>query len=307
MSNVASYPETLPAHIAARRMDSTDFLSGIQGGGASYPTIGLKGTRFVVKKDGGEVVLTKNEITVVMLGAKPNITKSFYSTKYDPNSTESRGPDCFSSNGATPDAESPLVQHPNCAACPHNQFGSGKDAAGNPSKGKACSDYKMLAVYAAGGVYGFRVPAASLKAFRTYVVEHGAHLSVTKTIIGFDPNFQYAVLTFSFGGFLDVPQCAAMDDLAGTPTMLAITGAEPSAPRIEAPKKAAATPKKAEVVEADVVEDPLSGDAFSLDAPHAGDKKKKSARGATASVTEQPLQVEDAELGDLADALGIKL
>lgn len=242
----------LPAFLQNRTVANDAFLAGLpQGGG--FPTIGLKGTRFAVRADGAETVLPTVEIGVVLISAKPNLDKTYYASKYDPNKTEAQSPDCFSKDGVKPDPTSPLKQCESCAGCPQNQFGSGTDNQGNPGKGKACSDAKLLAIFANNGIFGFKVPPASLKAFGNYVKEtsrRGVDLSTAITVIGFDANFSFPVLTFNFGGFLgeeQVNRITAMkqssevtDIIGGTPSLVAPAVA--SAPVIEAPKPVASDP-----------------------------------------------------------------
>ena len=293
MANLIPYDQiTLPAHLQNRAVNIDALVGGITQG-VQFPTIGLKGTRFVVKSDGNETILPTVEIGVVLLGAKPNIIKSYYATAYDPNQTEFKAPDCSSDDGVKPKADSPLKQCESCAGCPQNQFGSGKDASGNPGKGKACSDRKLLAIYANNGIYGMSLPPASLKAFVHYVKEtskRGVDLSTAITVIGFDANFSYPVLTFGFGGFLGAEQCAKIDAFKVSPEVAEIIGG-------------VATGEPAKQIEEKPVQAAVP-DPFAATEPEKP-KTVRAVKPKTEKVVEVQETVEDSELAVLAAELGL--
>ena len=88
MSNIIPFDKIqVPAFLANRTVTNDVFAAGIQTS-AGFPTIGCKGTRFVVKSDGEETVLPTVEIGVVLISAKTNLDKTYYASKYDPNATE---------------------------------------------------------------------------------------------------------------------------------------------------------------------------------------------------------------------------
>lgn len=176
------------------------------------PTISLNGTRFVVKENGEERTLNQLELQCVVLKAKPGVDKQWYATKFVPGQ-EPSSPDCYSLNGVTPEADSTSPQCANCAGCALNQFGSALDNSGNAMKGKACQDNKILAIFANGGVYRFKVPAASLKNFVSYVKQlqsHNLFLPAVITTVGFDPSVSYPMLTFKAQGALAEAQFATI-------------------------------------------------------------------------------------------------
>lgn len=270
MSNVALIDKSnLPAYLQTLSMDSTaELLGGLTGiGGSAPPTIALNGTRFIVREGGNETTLNQLELQAVIIKAKPCVDKIWYATKFVPGQ-EAQAPDCCSSNGETPDAGCALPQATSCAGCPQNVFGSGRDASGNPTKGKACQDSKALALFANGNVYRFKVPAASLKNLAAYVkllASNGLPAAAVVTKIGFDPAFSFPVLTFTFGGVLDGAQYqkiqtnlgAAEDVLGLTLSQVALAAPAPAAP--VAPVVAPIAPVVAEpapVVVEEVVEAP---------------------------------------------------
>ena len=294
----------VPAHLM-NRVINTSFLTGLpQGGG--FPSIGISGTRFVRKEDGESFPINTMEIQVILITAKPNLDKTFYAGKYDPNSTEIKSPDCQSRDGIRPTADSPLKQCESCAGCPQNQWGSGLDASGNPGKGKACKDAKTLAIFANNAVYGFKVPPASLKAFAHYVKEtsrRGVDLSTAITVIGFDPQFSYPVLTFGFGGFLAAEQVAKIDALKDSQEVSDIVGGG-DATQV-APVQIAVKPV-VQVVADPFASAPVEAVADPFAAPAV--EKPKAVRAAKAKPVEVAAPpAEDDDLAALAAELGVDL
>jgi hypothetical protein len=181
-----------------------------------YPQIATSSTRFIIKKDGEFEEIDRLKIPVVILNAKGPFEKKWWRGKYDPNKTERKAPDCLSFDGVYPDASSLDKQCENCDTCEHNMFGSGTDANGDPTRGKACQDRKLLVLHYAGGIYGFSLPPGSIKAWRKYVTEldqKGYSVCEVATILGFDPSFSYAVLTFTAHGPLSDEQMSKVEEL----------------------------------------------------------------------------------------------
>jgi hypothetical protein len=217
------------------------------------PSIGLNGTRFVVKEGGEEKTLNQLTIACVVLRAKANMDKVWYATGFTPGQ-EPKMPDCFSTNGAAPDPQSVMKQCENCAGCAQNQFGTAKDQNGNFTKGKACTDSKIIAIFTNGTVYKFKIPPASLKNFAAYVKSLTARnipLAACQTAIGFDPGFSYPVLTFSFDGMLAAEQVRKVVGLISSEEVMDIINTPAPKMSLPAPKAAepVAAPAKEEVIE----------------------------------------------------------
>jgi len=211
ITEVPSYLAAYAAqHGAALAAVNDAAMGGLSAG--MPPTISLNGTRFVVKENGEDKTLNQLELQCVVLKAKPGIDKQWYATKFVPGQ-EPNSPDCYSLNGITPEPDSPSPQCANCAGCANNQFGSALDNSGNAMKGKACQDNKVIAIFANGGVYRFKIPAASLKNFVAYVRQlqsHNLFLPAVITTIGFDPSVSYPMLTFKAQGALAEAQFATI-------------------------------------------------------------------------------------------------
>jgi len=162
----------LPAHLqkySAEAAKAADMVSGF----SSLPKLSIRGKQFRLDREGKEVVYPAGQpLEVVILATDPakGCAKSYFKDAY--TSGADALPDCFSSDGKTPDSfvEKPLAR--SCTECPMNVFGSGTDAAGKQSKGKACADHKNLFVVEAsdlnGAILVLRVPPTSLKSLSEY-------------------------------------------------------------------------------------------------------------------------------------------
>ena len=252
MSNIVPTNIQIPAHLANRIGQPSALAQSISGGltgGAEYPRISIKGSRFRIVEGGTETVLDSTTLDVVVVGANPRLSKTFYAKQWTPDS-EPSSPDCFSLDGIRPHVDSAEPQNDICAGCPQNAWGSKVTPLGQQIK--ACADQKRLAVVAAddpsGPVYLLQVTPAALKGLNAYQKElsrRGIAAEIVRTRISFDTDASFPKLKFGFGGFLDEATMTAVDDLFGSDKVKEITGeatgAEPEAapaPRT-APVKAA--------------------------------------------------------------------
>jgi hypothetical protein len=257
MSNLVPVNVTIPAHLAARigapSVLAQSVMAGL-GGGPSFPKISIKSSRFRIKDGDTETVLNTLELEVVIVGANPRLSKTWYAAKWDPNA-EASAPNCYSLDGVSPAADAEDPQNDLCASCPKNAWGSA--VADNGQQLKACRDHKRLAVVAAddasGPVYLLEVTPAALKGLNQYQREltmRGIPAEVVKTKVSFDSDASFPKLKFGFGGFLDADTQAVVDGLFGTPEVLEVTGeATGSAPApAPAPKPQPVAPKPVAVV-----------------------------------------------------------
>jgi len=221
-------PENIPAHILARMQNRTTEInaSALSGISVGFPqSIRISNGRFkIVNAEGEEHVVLPDEMVngmslpIVIVNVRDGFEKSYYVGAYNP-AEEGKAPDCYSRMGKTPEADAALPQHTSCAGCPHNAFGSGRDQNGNPTKGKACSDNKVMAVFYRGGIYHMKVPPASLKNLGIYVKqldrrEGGISLTEVVTLATFDVTSEFSVLKFEFGGWLDEAQILKIDEFS---------------------------------------------------------------------------------------------
>jgi len=264
MSNDLMIPDKadVPAHIRnpeLAKQANEDASAGISTG---FPArIKISAKQFVLVDGNGEekpfpptkMVHGPDEnvyLPVIILRAKKALSKSWYLKAYNPNE-EGVSPDCFSNDSERPDASVAAPQCDTCAACPHNAWGSGKDQEGNATKGKACTDMKMLAAFVPNfGVHSFKLPPASLKNFGLYVKQlsaAGIPLGTVKTLVGFDLAETYPILIFRFGGYLPEAHMDKITELAASEeaedAIGGITASTPSAPQLNAPSEEAKTPE----------------------------------------------------------------
>jgi hypothetical protein len=273
----------LPAHIINHelaRQANEDAAAGISTG--FPPRIKMAGKSFALVDGGGTETPVKAKELVegpdenmylksVVLRARVPLQKVWYATKFDP-SAEGQSPDCFSNDGAKPDATAPSPQCDTCAACPNNAYGSGTDANGRATAGKACADNKILAVFLPNkGVHSLKITPASLKNWGLYVKRlssAGIPVGNVFTLIGFDQAETFPILTFQYGGAIPETAVEKLAALAQSPEAEEVItnriqgqakAAAPSTtkPKAEAKPKATAAP----------VEDDLG-----LDAKPAGKK-----------------------------------
>lgn len=161
-------------------------------------------------------------LPVIIVGIAASKSKQYYASGFV--SGENRPPDCRSINGVTPDADSPNIQNNGgpCATCPHNQWGSAATAQ-RQSRGKACRDFKRLAVYPFstdpildrnGQTIPIEAPlllslpptsVPNLLSYTNELTKHGvgAHQVVTSMYFVQDMNLSYPNVAFQATGFLD--------------------------------------------------------------------------------------------------------
>jgi hypothetical protein len=317
-TELVAAPSYVPALFNTKSVND-EFMAGLpQGGG--FPRIGLSGKQFVRHIDGTPEVITGsftdgggnavtvplNQLKVVIVRGKAAIDKTYYVEKYNPNQSEAKSPDCFSRDGLRPDPTSTVKQCDTCAQCAQNQFGSGTDANGNATKGKACSDTKMLAVFCAGGVFGFKIPSASLKNFNAYLktlAGYGLTPPAVITTIGFDPTSTYSILTFSYDGVLDEAQMAKIAQLRETQEVADICD---TTPNLAAPVAPAAPASPAPSPAPSPFDTTPAPEAPAAPAPAATKKGRPSLTPVPpAAPTETPIIVGAPSEDDMREALGL--
>jgi len=262
----------IPAHLAARVGTPSVLAQSMTGGlssGESFPRISIKGARFRIVEGDTETVLESTTLDVVVVGANPRLSKTWYAKAWTPDS-EPQAPDCFSLDGVGPDAQATDPQNDLCASCPQNAWGSKVTPQGQQIK--ACSDTKRLAVVAAddptGPVYLLSVTPAALKGLNQYQKElsvRGIPPEIVKTKVSFDTDASFPKLKFGFGGFLDADTQQTVDELFGSEQVKEITGEtvrQPAAvPQIARPAAAAPVAPKPAVKAAAPVEEPAPAPA----------------------------------------------
>lgn len=259
MSNALTLANVqVPAHLAQRVGVPSILAQSLAGGigsGETTARISIKGSRFRIAEGGTETVLDTTNLDVVVVGANPRLSKTWYAKAWTPES-EPSSPDCFSLDGVGPDTQATEPQNDLCASCPQNAWGSKVTPQGKQIK--ACSDQKRLAVVSAddptGPIYLLQVTPAALQGLGKYQKElslRGIPAEIVRTRVSFDTDASFPKLKFDFGGFLDADTQQEVDKLFGTEEVRQITGelrtaAIPAVPKIASPQQVA--PKPAPVV-----------------------------------------------------------
>ena len=120
------------------------FDTGVVGGAMRPDELKYNGGVFQFVKGGNVISQVAGEVNVIILGATPAVSsRIYYKPPYDPNNTAP--PECWSTDGNTPDAAAPgpstlPVRPSSCNGCPMSVEGSG--GAGF----KACSYSRYLVV-----------------------------------------------------------------------------------------------------------------------------------------------------------------
>lgn len=189
-------PAGLPAHLQGFQSSAA---ANMVVGGTAYNRIGLKGCRFRLIVNGQEEMIVQDHyLDVIIVGSSPGVSRMFYGKTYDPD--EKAAPDCYSSDGITPNADAKALQSTKCQICPQNQIGSKVDERGN--KKRACGFFKRLAVILphdpsmlfrleAKGMTIFADGKPAINAFS--LAEYGKKLKAR----GIDPSWLVTRLTFN--------------------------------------------------------------------------------------------------------------
>jgi len=320
MSNIVPSNIQIPAHLAkvvGQPSALSAALAGGLAGGAEYPRISIKGSRFRIVEGGAETVLEDTKLSVVIVGANPRLSKTYYAKQWTPDS-EPSSPDCYSLDGIRPHPESTGPVNDTCAGCPMNAWGSKVTPLGQQIK--ACADQKRLAVVASndptGPTYLLQITPAALKGLGSYQKElqmRGIPVEAVKTVVTFDTDASFPKLIFKFGGFLDADEYAAVEELFGSDKVMEITGEkEVAAPAEEAPKpKAVAKPavKAKPAPEPEPEEAPVAKRGFGAKAAPVEEEeeapapKPKAAAKPVAAPKAAAPKVEKAGTGSLADEI----
>jgi hypothetical protein len=219
-----------PAIFSSRNLPDMN-AAAQQGLPPAFSIIGYKGRNWRIKHRGDEELIKDPRtgapvasLDVVIIGISPNISKQFYEKKYAEGDDAS--PDCYSVNGIAPEPDSPKLQCQTCAACPQNVYGSRLTE--NGKKAKACQDSRRLAVVPSGDIenesFGgpmlLRLPPMSLSSLAKYgneLTRFAAQPYMVETILSFDYDVAYPLLTFKAAGWLTDEQARAVAEQLDNP------------------------------------------------------------------------------------------
>lgn len=99
--------------------------------------------------------------------------RRFWKERYGSGGSNNAPPDCISEDGEIGfgDNTEGIGRH-DCDTCPMSQWGTAVDAKGNPTRGQACQDRRVLFLLTETGVlpYAVDLPPTSGQAVKTYLV-----------------------------------------------------------------------------------------------------------------------------------------
>ena len=160
LEGMPAIPSFIKAQVAKAASINEELKSGLNVGVPQPPKLGIKGKIFRIKKDGEETKLVRktedgdeepiSSLNIVILAANKGLHKLYYTKAYDDDADEAVAPDCYSFDGVTPSPMALHKQSVTCATCEKNIWGSKVTDQGK--KTRACSDNKLLAVMALGGI-----------------------------------------------------------------------------------------------------------------------------------------------------------
>ena len=192
-------------------VDVSNYTAGIA---PSFPVISIKAGHWGIRFGGETTQFTEADaraggahtavpnLDVVIIGAPPTISKSFYEGGYVEGSKEP--PTCWSADGIRPDDSVVNKQHPVCSSCKQNHRGS---KVANGKLLKACSDIKRVAIVRVAeidnplGPILLRVMPGSMSNYRTYLQwlagRHRApFMVVTRMTFDTDPGVSFPKIKF---------------------------------------------------------------------------------------------------------------
>jgi hypothetical protein len=301
MSNVALFGgSNLPAF--AKNAELSDMAKALAGGGGnSGKRISIKGGVFRLMSDGKEVAaIDERYLDVVIVKAAPKVARVFYAAKYDGETAGA--PDCWSSDGDTPDKGVSAPQSDTCAGCPQNIAGSGN------GESRACRYQQRLAVVLAndieGSVMQLPLPATSifgkedgenrgLQAYARWLAAQTVNPNMVVTRMKFDTKAESPKLFFKAMRWLTEDEYATVGDQGETPDALkAITMNVAQVDKVKTPLALEGQAPKAKAKPAPVeVED----DEPPAPAPKAAKKAKAAPAPAAEDEDESEPEVRKAE------------
>lgn len=226
MSNVTIFKQGGAVSTHVRRESELGKAFASSGGGMRRIQLNTNGTfkRIVNGEQIGKAA--RGDIDVIIVSALPKVSREYYEKPYDSEAKPTL-PDCWSNLGDKPEAASPNPQASNCAECPMNVVGSGKNG-----KGRACRFQRRLGVLVMGDpqreLYQLKIPSKSLfgkghgniHPFESYVkflLANGEAPDTVITNVAYDSEADSMELVFSPQRSLDDEEYALVKELQKDP------------------------------------------------------------------------------------------
>lgn len=216
MSNdIAVLDSALPDYLKTLQVDDTTKALMGGGGASSNKRISIKGGVWRLMVNGKEVATNEDRhMNVVIVAAAPHVSRTFYAGQYQEGG-EILAPECWSSNGVSPDPKANSPQSSRCVDCPQNIAGSGQ---GNS---RACRFSQRIAVVLAndikGDVFQLTLPSTSifgegmsgkwpLQAYAKMLGGKNIPITAVVTEMRFDTNSSTPKINFKPVSFLNSDQ-----------------------------------------------------------------------------------------------------
>ena len=247
-----------PNAVAASALPASKMGAQIASGMGGYNRIATNTNGTFKRIVNGEQVgkAIRGEFNAIILAMLEKPSRSYYGKDYDPDAKGS-APDCFSNLGDKPEASAANRQASNCASCPKNIDGSGKNG-----KGKACRFSRKVALFLdgddSGEVYQFNIPAKSLfgkgtgntlpfEQYCRHLVSNNAAPDRVVTTIAYNLDAETMELNFTADRFItpeELERVNVAQENAATNRLISFDATKTSAPAEETPKlEAQAEPK----------------------------------------------------------------
>jgi hypothetical protein len=286
----------------------TQIASGM--GGYNRIATNTNGTfkRIVNGEQVGKAI--RGEFNAIILAMLDKPSRSFYANDYDPDAKGS-APDCFSNLGDKPEASAANRQSANCASCPKNIDGSGKNG-----KGKACRFSRKVALFLdgdeSGDVYQFNIPAKSLfgkatgnvlpfEQYCRHLVSNNAAPDRVVTTVAYNLDAETMELNFTADRFIDLDELARVNEAQNNPaTMRLISFDMAKATTTEEPVKLTAQPEPEPKAKKPSFLDDDDGEDDEEEAL-AEPVKRPSKKATTAAAVDAPTGTLAAVVSDWAD------
>jgi len=212
-------------------------LAGNSGVKRIVPKTGIF-PKVVGKEEMGKI---KGNLKAIVVSASPKVGRIFYAKQWTPDA-EPTAPDCFSNDGAAPDAGAQNPQAARCDACPQNIKGSGM---GNS---KSCRYSRRLALVLKedfgtsleGEVYQMNLASKSLfgeggsdnahtfENYAKYLANNGKSLDYVVTQISFNEDNDNQSVLFAPVRHINRHEYEVSQAMAGTPETKALITMTPS-------------------------------------------------------------------------------
>ena len=259
------------SNLALLNQDLPDFLQTAGVSELTKQLAGRTGVKRIVPKNGifrkvvggEEMGKVKGDLNVIVVNASPKVGRIFYVKQWSADA-EPTAPDCFSNDGAAPDAGSANPQAERCDSCGQNIKGSGM---GNS---KACRYSRRIAVTLEedfgtsleGEVYQLNLASKSLfgdsvgdnthpfESYTKYLANNGKSLDYVVTQISFNEDNDNQSILFTPVRFINKHEHGVTSKVAATPAVQKMVTMTPyqadtsgRAPKLEAPVRVAEPPK----------------------------------------------------------------